>query len=202
MDVQMAATPLAPPSGSPLDIQAQGDLELQRLEAEAHRKLYAPVLVSAGEQDEESIKASRDAEFNEAMDWISIVQQVNSRKYSRAQWEIQQETQKRDDETSEEWIDRLTKKFDVYPHPNAEVIVASSTPCDIPDRIVDGCVIQDMIFSHPTGWNMKMYIADKAVGDAYVLFHEIAHTKGILDECAADNYSRSVTGLPGGYYCE
>ena len=35
----------------------------------------------------------------------------------------------------------------------------------------------------------------------YLLFHEIAHAKGIHDECEADNFARSVLGPVPGHYC-
>ena len=35
----------------------------------------------------------------------------------------------------------------------------------------------------------------------YLLFHEIAHARGVRDECGADNFARSVLGPVPGHYC-
>jgi hypothetical protein len=50
------------------------------------------------------------------------------------------------------------------------------------------------------GQNITLYIAPDQI-TPYLLFHEIAHTHGIMDECGADQYARSVVGPVAGYYC-
>lgn len=199
-DVDMAATPLSPPVGSPLDIQQQGEMEIRQLKTKALIKLNAPVQMSSV-SSEDNVSQSRLEDYQEAKNWISVLEQVISREVTKAEWEIKRTARTLDGESPEKWVERMTKMYGVYPHPATQVIISEKLACDDGKQNISGCVGQDTFAGHPTAQNMQMYLTPDSIGDIYVLFHEIAHTKGILDECSADNYSRSITGLPGGHYC-
>lgn len=111
------------------------------------------------------------------------------------------ENRKRINETSTQWVDRMLDKYGVKIKSDVRFIFSETSPCDKEGMKVWGCTTQDTFLTIKTGNNVKIYLTAEAVGDAYVLFHEIAHVKGIDDECAADGYSRHITGIPGGFYC-
>lgn len=104
-------------------------------------------------------------------------------------------------ETAYQWIDRMQAEYGVYAYPGTQFFVAPSTPCTFQADIL-GCTEQWVLLDGTiTHTNIKVHITDAAVGNLYVLFHEIAHTQGIMNECEADIYSRNITGIPGGFYC-
>ena len=99
------------------------------------------------------------------------------------------------------WMDRMQREYGVYAYPGTQFFVAPATPCTFQAQVL-GCTEQWMnMDGTPTHTRIRLHLAEAAVGNVYVLFHEIGHTQGIMDECQADIYSRSITGIPGGYYC-
>lgn len=196
-----AAAPLSPPLGSPLGKEKEGKKRIADMEAAAQTALYA----SSGALNAKNSKMQEESRLNvfaDAQQRIDIEKQLLNREVAHDKWQLIQDTKKLDSETPEQWVDRMTKEFNIYPHEGTSVIFASSTPCDDGGYKRSGCVTQEVDFlGRTTGRNIDLYLAPDAVGDIYVLFHEIGHTKGLLDECTADEYSRSVTGLPGGFYC-
>lgn len=104
-------------------------------------------------------------------------------------------------ENGYQWMDRMQKEYGVYAYPGTQFFVAPSTPC--PQRAAVGCTEQWMnMDGTPTHTRIRLHMAEAYIGNVYVLFHEIGHTQGIMDECQADIYSRNITGIPGGFYCE
>lgn len=103
-------------------------------------------------------------------------------------------------ENAYQWMDRMQAEYGVYAYPGTQFFVAPSTPC--PQSYASGCTEQWMnMDGTPTHTRIKLHMAEASIGNVYVLFHEIGHTQGIIDECQADIYSRNVTGIPGGFYC-
>lgn len=111
------------------------------------------------------------------------------------------DNRKRMNETNNQWVNRMLDKYGVKVKKDVRFIFAENSPCDKEGMKVWGCTTQDTFLTIKTGNNVNVYLTAESIGDAYVLFHEIGHVKGIGDECAADGYSRSVTGFPGGFYC-
>lgn len=102
-----------------------------------------------------------------------------------------------------QWMDRMQRKFGVYAYPGTQFFIAPATPCQHFAPQALGCTEQilDSVTHQPWHQNIKLHMAESAIGNLYVLFHEIGHTQGIMDECQADIYSRNITGIPGGFYC-
>lgn len=99
------------------------------------------------------------------------------------------------------WMERMQQEYGVYAYPGTQFFVAPSTPCTFQAQVL-GCTEQWMnMDGTPTHTRIRLHLAEAAVGNVYVLFHEIGHTQGIMDECQADIYSRNITGISGGYYC-
>lgn len=107
-------------------------------------------------------------------------------------------------ESGYQWMDRMQRLYGVYAYPGTQFFVAQGTPCDHFAPTALGCTEQilDSVTHQPWHQGIKLHMPYKAIGNLYVLFHEIGHTQGIMDECQADIYSRNVTGIPGGYYCQ
>lgn len=64
-----------------------------------------------------------------------------------------------------------------------------------------GCTIQTVgVDGLPDGASISVTILPGHV-TPYVVMHEIAHTNGILDECAADQWALSIVGGTNGHYC-
>lgn len=107
-------------------------------------------------------------------------------------------------ESGYQWMDRMQRLYGVYAYPGTQFFVAQGTPCDHFAPTALGCTEQilDSVTHEPWHQGIKLHMPYKAIGNLYVLFHEIGHTQGIMDECQADIYSRNVTGIPGGYYCQ
>lgn len=196
-----AATPLSPPVDSLMEKEKTGYKRLVDMESAAQDALYysgrALNAKQARKQDE-----IRLATFRDAQQRIDIEKQLLNREVAHDKWKLAQDTKKLDSETPEQWVGRMTKKFNVHPRKGTRIIFSDSNPCDKGKDKRSGCVSQDLDFlGRATGQNIDLYLAPDAIGDIYVLFHEIGHTRGMLDECTADEYSRSITGLPGGFYC-
>lgn len=106
-------------------------------------------------------------------------------------------------ESGFQWMDRMQRKFGVYAYPGTQFFIAPATPCQHFAPQALGCTEQilDSVTHQPWHQNIKLHMAESAIGNLYVLFHEIGHTQGIMDECQADIYSRNITGIPGGFYC-
>lgn len=199
--VAPTAESLVPPSGSPIAKEQAGDKRIADMEAAAHSALNAPVNVLSSQGGKTGYELRYEA-FVDAQQQIDIEKELLNREVAHDEWQLAQDTKKLDSETPEQWVDRMTKQFNVYPRTGTRIIFADSSPCDKGADKRSGCVTQDLDFlGRATGQNIDLYLAPDAVGDIYVLFHEIGHTKGMLDECTADEYSRSITGLPGGFYC-
>jgi hypothetical protein len=196
-----AAAPLAPPVGSPMEKEKVGNERIAAMEVTAQAALHAPDS-ALDAQDAQAKEESRLEAFRDAQQRIDIAKQLLNREVSQDELQLAQDTKKLDYETSEQWVDRMTKKFNVYPHAGTRIVFADTNPCDKGKDRRTGCVSQDLNFlGRAKGQNIVLYLAPEAIGNIYILFHEIGHTKGILDECTADQYSRSITGIPGGFYC-
>jgi hypothetical protein len=104
------------------------------------------------------------------------------------------------------WVNATTKKYGVYAEPRT-VFKFGPIPirCAVNGRNADACVITDKI-TYTDGRveivGITLYMDSNKLTE-YLLFHEIAHTQGIYDECAADKFAAGVLGTaPGsGYYC-
>lgn len=95
-----------------------------------------------------------------------------------------------------QWINATMAKYNVYPYPGTQIVIGYGQ-CG--NR--DGCTHQETMGGAPTRKGIVMFIAPTGIGKEFVLMHEIAHTHGILDECQADAFARSM-GAPGaGYGC-
>lgn len=107
-------------------------------------------------------------------------------------------------ENGYQWMERMQKLYGVYAYPGTQFFIAPSTPCQHFAPQALGCTEQmlDSVTHQPWHQGIKLHMAESAIGNLYVFFHEIGHTQGIMDECQADIYSRNVTGIPGGYYCQ
>lgn len=95
-----------------------------------------------------------------------------------------------------DWVNATMAKYGVYPHPQTQIVIGTP-PCG-PGS--DGC-LSGLWQNDETGEAfvperavLTLTIAPHAVGNEFVLFHEIAHSWGIIDECAADQYSYNVHG--------
>lgn len=196
-----AAAPLTPPLDSPMGKEKTGNKRIADMETAAHDAFYSPAS-ALNAQDFKTQGEIRLKDFADAQQRIDIEKQLLNREVSHDKWQLSQDTKRLDSETPEQWVDRMTKKFNVYPHSGTRIIFADSNPCDEGKDKRSGCVSQDLDFlGRAMGQNIDLYLAPDSIGDIYVLFHEIGHTRGMLDECTADEYSRSITGLPGGFYC-
>lgn len=199
--VAPTAESLVPPAGSPIAKEQAGDKRIADMEAAAQVTLNAPVNVLSSQGGKTGYELRAEA-FADAQQRIDIEKQLLNREVAHDEWQLRQDTKKLDTETPEQWVDRMTNKFKIYPRSGTRIIFADSTPCDEGTFKRSGCVTQNIdFFGRPMGGDINLYLVPDAVGDIYILFHEIGHTKGILDECTADHYSRSITGLPGGFYC-
>lgn len=106
-------------------------------------------------------------------------------------------------ESGFDWINRMQKKYGVYAYPGTEFTIQSVTGCHKFAPQALGCTSQevDRDTGKPTHKRITVALTPSSIGNVYVLFHEIGHTQGIMDDCQADIYSRNITGIPGGYYC-
>lgn len=197
-----ASTPLAAPVGSLVEREQEGLRYVKELREEYDARqntvpLDAFNLLTASEQQEQRKEFLYDSKTKYFKEKNRLYVEVENER-----WRFEKENEIREGENPFEWVERMTHKFGVYPHPNTEIILAEETPCTVTRPNSDACVAQDLdIFQRSNGTNIKMYLSEDAVGDVRILIHEIAHTNGIFDECAADQYSRSITGIPGGGYC-
>lgn len=191
-----------PPPGSPIAKELAGEKRIADMEGVAQAARNAPVTVSSSQGGKNGYELRAEA-FNAAQQRIDTEKRMLNREVADDIQKIRQDTKKLDSETSEQWADRMMNKFNVFPHTGTRIVFADSSPCDIsPEDKRSGCVTQNLnFFGYAKGENITLYLEPAAVGNIYVLFHEIGHTKGIMDECTADHYSRSITGLPGGFYC-
>lgn len=94
------------------------------------------------------------------------------------------------------WVDATMAKYGVWP-PAGTQFIFGPMPASCPGA--DGCTVYSY---HADGvpFNIKITLKPEVLSE-YLLFHEIGHSKGVKDECAADNFSRSVIGPVQGHYC-
>lgn len=106
-------------------------------------------------------------------------------------------------ESGFDWINRMQRQYGVYAYPGTEFSIKGSTNCHSFALQALGCTTQevDAETRKPTHKRISVALTPSSIGNPYVLFHEIAHTQGIMDDCQADIFSRNITGIPGGYYC-
>ena len=195
------AASLVPPAESLIAKEQAGDKRIADMEAAAQDALNAPVNMLSSQGSKTATEIRSEA-FADAQQRIDIEKQLINREIAHDEWQFTQETKKLDSETPAQWVDRMTHKFNVYPHTGTHIIFSDSNPCDKGADKRSDCVTQNVNFlGRPMGGDINLYLEPDAIGNIYILFHEIGHTKGIMDECTADQYSRSITGLPGGFYC-
>ena len=87
-----------------------------------------------------------------------------------------------------QWIQDAQRQYGVYADPDTRFIVSDAGNCGGPRG---GCTNQWSTFTGP----ITTHISPSGIGDYQLLFHEIAHTRGIIDECAADRWAHNVTGV-------
>lgn len=106
-------------------------------------------------------------------------------------------------ESGFDWINRMQRQYGVYAYPGTEFSIRGSTRCHAFAPQALGCTTQELDpdTMKPSHKGIKVVLTPGSIGNPYVLFHEIAHSQGIMDDCQADIFSRNVTGIPGGYYC-
>ena len=87
-----------------------------------------------------------------------------------------------------QWIQDAQRRYGVYADPDTTFLVSDVGNCGGPRG---GCTNQWSTFTGP----ITTHISPSGIGDYQLLFHEIAHTRGIIDECAADRWAHNVTGV-------
>lgn len=86
------------------------------------------------------------------------------------------------------WIQDAQNLYGVYADPDTTFIVSDAGNCGGPGG---GCTDQWSTFTGP----ITTHISPSGIGDYQLLFHEIAHTRGVINECAADRWAHNVTGV-------
>lgn len=96
-----------------------------------------------------------------------------------------------------EWINATMAKYGVYPEPGTKFVIG---PMPAGCEGADGCT--EWLRNTKTGV-YHSYTITLRPGQLteYLLIHEIAHARGVRDECAADNFARSILGPISGHYC-
>lgn len=94
------------------------------------------------------------------------------------------------------WVQATMAKYGVYAPAGTQFVFG---PMPASCAGADGCTV----YSYKADlvpFNIVITLKPGVLSE-YLLFHEIGHAKGIRDECAADNYARSVVGPVVGHYC-
>lgn len=89
-----------------------------------------------------------------------------------------------------ERISQIMAQYGVYAHPATRFHIGTLPADCMPAH---ACVVQDGV------GKIDFYMLPDQI-TPYLVIHEIAHTKGILDECAADNFTAQYVGHRG-HYC-
>lgn len=94
------------------------------------------------------------------------------------------------------WIQATMAKYGVYPAAGTQFVIG---PMPAGCIGADGCT---EFYETPEGVGYD-YVITIRPGQLteYLLIHEIAHARGIRNECAADNFARSYLGPVPGHYC-
>lgn len=98
--------------------------------------------------------------------------------------------------SDQDWIQSTMARHGIYPPAGTHVGIGSMPPgCEG----AHGCTSYHL--DPATGQVAAAITILPGQLTEYLLFHEIAHAKGIRDECGADNFARSVIGPVPGHYC-
>lgn len=98
--------------------------------------------------------------------------------------------------TGQAWVDATMAKYGVYA-PAGTQFIFGAMPATCPGA--DGCTVYSYR-ADGIPFNVQITLKPGVLSE-YLLFHEIGHSKGVRDECAADNFARSVVGPVKGHYC-
>lgn len=97
-----------------------------------------------------------------------------------------------------EWIQKVQEIYGQYAVDGTVFHVTTEGNCG---GVNGGCTIQHSDINGPIG-TTEIYISPSAIGSVHLLFHEIAHSHGIIDECMAEKWAHTVTGLQEWSYDE
>lgn len=89
------------------------------------------------------------------------------------------------------WIQDAQDVYGEYAPPSTIFKVTDEGNCGGPGG---GCTVQLSDLTGPLE-PVEIYISPTAIGSVHLLFHEIAHSNGVLDECMAEKWAHTVTGL-------
>lgn len=99
--------------------------------------------------------------------------------------------------TGHAWIQATMDKYGIYPEAGTQFVIG---PMPAGCEGADGCTQFRYYVDTGVAFDYTITIAPGELTD-YLLIHEIAHARGIRDECGADNFVRSVLGPVPGHYC-
>lgn len=95
-------------------------------------------------------------------------------------------------QSGEEWIQTTMASYGVYAAPGTTFLITDVDNCGGPGG---GCT--SLLRSGQTGkiihGKTVIRISPSAIGDVHLLFHEIAHSHDIMDECEAEHWAHNVT---------
>lgn len=98
--------------------------------------------------------------------------------------------------TGNAWIQATMAKYGVYAPAGTKFIIG---PVPASCAGADGCT-EYSHYADGIPFDITITIRPGQLTE-YLLFHEIGHARGIDNECAADNFARSVLGPVQGHYC-
>lgn len=96
------------------------------------------------------------------------------------------------------WIQDAQDVYGQYAPPSTMFKVTDEGNCGGPGG---GCTVQLSDVTGPLE-PVEIYISPTAIGSTHLLFHEIAHSHGILDECMAEKWAHTVTDIIEWSYLE
>lgn len=95
------------------------------------------------------------------------------------------------------WIQETMARYGVYPEPGTQIVIGQMpSGCEG----AHGCTQFRYYPDTGVAFDYTITIRPDQLTE-YLLVHEIAHARGIRDECGADNFARSVLGPVPGHYC-
>lgn len=197
-----ASAPLTAPVNSFADREATAIKDIKTMQNTLMMKSRNLPQNAVEEIPDTELKKQFATAFDDMKMDIAINKAYLETELSREHREILEDNRLQEGEEPAAWVSRISAKYGVAPHPSTKTTFSEDAPCLVENGGADGCVILQLdMFHRSTNKDVQMFLNHRAVGDAFVLVHEIGHTWGIMDECAADQYARSYTGLPGGNYC-
>lgn len=198
-----ASAPLTAPVNSFADREANAIKDIKSMQSILMAKQNHLPQNVVEDIPESELKTQFATAFDDEKMDIAISKAYLETELSREHQEILEDNRLQEGESPHAWVSRISAKYGVTPHPSTKTTFSEDSPCLVENGGADGCVILQLdMFHRSTNKDVQMFLNHQAVGDAFVLVHEIGHTWGIMDECAADQYARSHTGLPGGNYCK